>query len=248
VAAVAAGRAEVTIIEPTAVPLLAALGPEMGEVFAAAHRAHGVDLRMGTSVAQIRGSGGRVDAVVTAGGASIPADWVIVGIGAIPNIDLAVRAGLPVSGGVVVDASLRTENPQVFAVGDVANAYNPLIGHRIRVEHWANARNAAPFAARAMLGQDVSYDRMPYFYSDQYDLAMEYTGYVEPDGYDSVVTRGDVEGQKFVAFWLREGRVQAAMHVNAWDSMKAMRALAKDRVLVDSARLADSTVPLSDQT
>ncbi len=229
VAAAAAGTADVTVIEPQPVPLLGALGPEMGEVFAAAHRTHGVDLRLGTSVAQLRGAAGHIAAVVTAGGAEIPADAVIVGIGALPNTELALRAGLSVSGGVVVDDAMRTEHPEVFAVGDVASAYNPLLGKRIRVEHWANARNAAQFAARAMLGQDVSYDRMPYFYTDQYDLGMEYTGYVEPGGYDSVVTRGDVEGHRFVAYWLLEGRVQAAMHVNEWDSMKELRALAKDR-------------------
>lgn len=229
VAAAAAGTADVTVIEPQPVPLLGALGLEMGEVFAAAHRAHGVDLRLGTSVAQLRGAAGHIAAVVTAGGAEIPADAVIVGIGALPNTELALRAGLPVSGGVVVDDAMRTEHPDVFAVGDVASAYNPLLGKRIRVEHWANARNAAQFAARAMLGQDVSYDRMPYFYTDQYDLGMEYTGYVEPGGYDSVVTRGDVEGHRFVAYWLLDGRVQAAMHVNEWDSMKELRALVRSR-------------------
>ena len=246
VAAAAAGPAEVTVVAPNSVPLEAALGPEMGEVFAAAHRAHGVDLRMNTSVAELRGTRGRVEAVVTGAGATIPADVVIVGIGAIPNTDLAVRAGLPVSGGVVADAALRTENPDVYAVGDVANAYHPVLGKRIRVEHWANARNAPLVAARAMLGQDVSYDRMPYFYTDQYDLSMEYAGYAGPDGYDQVIFRGDVGKREFIAFWMSAGRVVAGMNVNIWDVTDAIQDLIRSGKTVDPARLADPAVPLDE--
>jgi 3-phenylpropionate/trans-cinnamate dioxygenase ferredoxin reductase subunit len=248
VAAVAAAHTSVTVVEPLAVPLERVLGAEMGEVFAAAHRDHGVDLRLSTSVAEFRGSGGRIEAVVTTSGAEIPADFVVVGIGALPNKGLAEAAGLAVesgpSGGVLVDDAMRTSHPDVFAVGDVATAYNPSLGKRIRVEHWANARNAAPFAARAMLGQQASYDRMPYFYTDQYDLGMEYTGYVEPGGYDRLVARGDVSGLRFVAFWLLDGRVQAAMHVNDWDAMKPLRTIVKARAEIAPERLADIGVPL----
>lgn len=248
VAAVAAAHTGVTVVEPLAVPLERVLGAEMGAVFAAAHRDHGVDLRLSTSVTEFRGSGGRVEAVVTTTGAEIPADFVVVGIGALPNKGLAEAAGLAVasgpSGGVLVDDAMRASHPDVFAVGDVATAYNPLLGKRIRVEHWANAKNAAPFAARAMLGQQVSYDRMPYFYTDQYDIGMEYTGYVEPGGYDRVVTRGDVPSQRFVAFWLLGGRVQAAMHVNDWDAMKPLRTIVKARAQIDQEQLADTGVPL----
>lgn len=250
VAAAAAGNTEVTVVEPLATPLERVLGPEMGEVFAAAHRKHGVDLRMATSVAGFRGSGGRVQAVMTSSGTEISAEFVVVGIGALPNKTLADAAGLAVepgpAGGVLVDDAMRTADPDVFAVGDVATAYNPLLGKQIRVEHWANARNAAPIAARAMLGQQVSYDRMPYFYTDQYDIGMEYTGYVEPGGYDRVVTRGDVSGQRFVAFWLLDGRVQAAMHVNEWDAMKPLRAIVTAQAQIGANRLADPDVSLEE--
>ena len=250
VAAAAAGHTDVTVVEPLATPLERVLGPEMGEVFAAAHLQHGVDLRMATSVAGFRGSGGRVQAVMTSAGTEIPAEFVVVGIGALPNKALAEAAGLAVepgpAGGVLVDDAMRTEDPDVFAVGDVATAYNPLLGKRIRVEHWANAKNAAPFAARAMLGQQVSYDRMPYFYTDQYDIGMEYTGYVEPGGYDRVITRGDVGAHRFVAFWLLDGRVQAAMHVNEWDAMKPVRAIVTARAQIAAERLADPDVSLEE--
>jgi 3-phenylpropionate/trans-cinnamate dioxygenase ferredoxin reductase subunit len=250
VAAAAAGNTDVTVVEPLATPLERVLGPEMGEVFAAAHRKHGVDLRMATSVAGFRGSGGRVQAVMTSSGTEISAEFVVVGIGALPNKTLAEAAGLAVepgpAGGVLVDDAMRTADPDVFAVGDVATAYNPLLGKQIRVEHWANARNAAPIAARAMLGQQVSYDRMPYFYTDQYDIGMEYTGYVEPGGYDRVVTRGDVSGQRFVAFWLLDGRVQAAMHVNEWDAMKPLRAIVTAQAQIAADRLADPDVSLEE--
>jgi 3-phenylpropionate/trans-cinnamate dioxygenase ferredoxin reductase component len=250
VAAAAAGHADVTVVEPLVTPLERVLGPEMGEVFAAAHVRHGVDLQMATSVAGFRGSGGRVQAVLTSSGTEIPAEFVVVGIGALPNKALAEGAAFAVepgpTGGVLVDDALRTKDPDVFAVGDVASAYNPLLGKHIRVEHWANARNAAPFAARAMLGQQVSYDRMPYFYTDQYDIGMEYTGYVEPGGYDRVVTRGDVSGERFVAFWLLDGRVQAAMHVNEWDAMKPLRTIVTARPQIAPDRLADADVSLEE--
>ena len=250
VAAAAAGHADVTVVEPLATPLERVLGPEMGEVFAAAHRRHGVHLQMEMSVAGFRGTGGRVEAVVTSSGTEIPAEFVVVGIGALPNKSLAEEAGLAAepgpTGGVLVDDAMRTADPDVFAVGDVAAAYNPLLGKHIRVEHWANARNAAPIAAQAMLGQQVSYDRMPYFYTDQYDIGMEYTGYVEPGGYDRVVTRGDVAGERFVAFWLLDGRVRAGMQVNEWDAMKPLRAIVTAQAQIATDRLADSDVSLEE--
>ncbi len=170
---------EVTVIDPEPTPLHAAMGPELGGVFADLHREHGVILRLDDGVAGFWGAG-QVSAVVTSGGAEVPADVVIVGIGVRPNTRLAEEAGLDVPDGVLVDQSLRTSDPDIFAAYDVANAYNPLLGRRIRVEHWANALNGGPAAARAMLGQDVVYDRIPYFFSDQYDLGMEMSGVAAP--------------------------------------------------------------------
>ncbi|MES9541110.1 FAD-dependent oxidoreductase [Actinomadura sp. NPDC000600] len=244
----AAARAhgnEVTVIEPEPVPLHAAMGPELGGMFADLHREHGAVLRMDEGVAGFWGAG-QVSAVVTSGGAEVPADVVVVGIGVRPNSGLAERAGLEVSDGILVDQSLRTSDPDVYAAGDVANAYNPLLGRRIRVEHWANALNGGPAAARAMLGRDVVYDRVPYFFSDQYDLGMEMSGVAAPGEYDEVVYRGDVPGREFVAFWLSEGRVVAGMNVNVWDVTGDVQALIRSGRPVDAARLADPGVPLAE--
>ncbi|WP_131741116.1 NAD(P)/FAD-dependent oxidoreductase [Actinomadura roseirufa] len=235
---------EVTVIEPEPAPLHAAVGPEIGGVFAALHREHGVDLRLDQGVAGFWGAG-QVSAVVTSGGAEVPADVVIVGIGVRPNTRLAEEAGLEVSDGILVDQSLRTSDPAVHAAGDVANAYNPLLGRRIRVEHWANALTGGPAAARAMLGREVVYDQVPYFFSDQYDLGMEMAGVAAPGEYDEVVHRGDVEGREFIAFWLSGGRVVAGMNVNVWDVTDDVQALIRAGRPVDTARLADPQVPLS---
>ena len=148
-------------------------GPSSASVFAGLHRAHGVEFRFGEGVSEFRGAGTAVRQVVTSGGAELPADVVVVGIGAAPNDGLAAGAGLEVDNGVLTDEALRTSDPDIFAAGDVANSFNPLLGRRIRVEHWANALNGGPAAARSMLGQPVVYDRVPYFFSDQYDLGME---------------------------------------------------------------------------
>jgi NADPH-dependent 2,4-dienoyl-CoA reductase/sulfur reductase-like enzyme len=236
---------EVTVVEPESGALLRSIGPELGAVFADLHRAHGVTFRFGESVTELRGSGGRIAAAITSSGAELPADLVVVGIGAVPNTALAVVAGLEVDNGVLVDAALRTSDPAIYAAGDVANAFNPLLGRRIRVEHWANALNGGPAAARSMLGQEVSYDRVPYFYSDQYDLGMETAGLPEPGRYDQVVYRGDREGLEFIAFWLADGAVIAGMNVNVWDVQDDIQALIRSARKVDTGRLADPGVPLT---
>jgi 3-phenylpropionate/trans-cinnamate dioxygenase ferredoxin reductase component len=146
--------------------------------------------------------------------------------------------------GIRVDAQLRSSDPDIYAAGDVANAFHPLRGRHIRVEHWANALHQPQTAAKAMLGQDVAYDRVPYFYTDQYDLGVEYSGYVEPDRYDQVVFRGSVDERKFIAFWLAGGRVLAGMNVNIWDVTEVIQALIRSGKPVEASRLADPQVPL----
>jgi 3-phenylpropionate/trans-cinnamate dioxygenase ferredoxin reductase subunit len=237
--------AEVTVLEMAELPLLRVLGREVAEVFAKLHTDNGVDLRTGVQVAEITGSGGTANGVRLADGTQIDADVVIVGVGITPNVQLAADAGVRVDYGVVTDAQLRTSDPDVFAAGDVANAFHPLIGKHIRVEHWANARHQPVAAAKAMLGQDVAFDRVPYFYTDQYDLGMEYAGYVDPDGYAEVVFRGDVPGREFVAFWLSgDGRVLAGMNVNIWDVNEAISDLVRSGKPVSKDVLADTSVPL----
>jgi 3-phenylpropionate/trans-cinnamate dioxygenase ferredoxin reductase component len=233
---------EVTVVEPQPTPLHAVLGPEMGNVFARLHRDHGVDLFPDTVVREFRGSGGRVESVATDGHAGLPADLVVVGVGATPNVDLAASAGLEVDNGVVTDHALRTSAPDVFAAGDVASSFHPLYGRYVRVEHWANALNGGPAAARSMLGQEVSYDRVPYFFTDQYDLGMEYSGLGGPG--DTVVTRGDPAGGEFIAFWMHDGRVTAGMNVNVWDVTDPIQELIRSRRQVPVASLTDVDTPL----
>jgi len=240
---------EVAVVEPEPAPLSRALGPELGGVFADLHRRHGVEFHLGTGVGEFRGGAGassrRLGAVVTSDGTELTADLAVVGIGALPNTSLAESAGLKVENGVVVDSALTTSDPDIYAAGDVANAWHPLLHRRVRVEHWANALNSGPAAARSMLGQQVSYDRVPYFFSDQYELGMETSGL--PDGgYDQVVYRGEPSSLEFIAFWLAGARVVAGMNVNIWDATDDIQALIRAGVPVDAARLADPAVALSD--
>jgi 3-phenylpropionate/trans-cinnamate dioxygenase ferredoxin reductase subunit len=239
---------EVTVLESAELPLLRVLGPEVAQVFADLHREKGVDLRLGVQVDELTGSGGAVDGVLLADGTRIEADAVIVGVGASPNTALAEAAGLEVNNGVRVDARLRTSAPDIFAAGDVASAFHPLLGKHIRVEHWANAQNQPRTAARSMLGDvEAVYDRVPYFYTDQFDLGMEYSGYVEPGGYDRVVFRGDLSTREFIAFWLAaDGRLLAGMNVNIWDVNDQVQSLIRAATPLDPARLADPAVPLEE--
>jgi 3-phenylpropionate/trans-cinnamate dioxygenase ferredoxin reductase component len=237
---------DVTIAETAELPLLHVLGSQVAPVFAGLHREHGVDLRLGVKVAEITSSGGKATGARLADGTRIGADAVIVGIGAAPQTRLAEAAGLDVRDGVITDASLRTSDPAIYAAGDIANAFHPILGTHIRVEHWASALHQPQTAAVAMLGKDAVYDRVPYFYTDQYDLGMEYTGYTGPGGYDRVIFRGDVGKREFVAFWLSGGRVVAGMNVNIWDVNDAIGDLIRSGHAVDPARLADPAVPLDE--
>ena len=245
-AAARTAGAEVTVLEALELPLLRVLGPETARVFAELHRDHGVDMRFEIGVAEITGRAGRATGVRLTDGTRVDADLVIVGVGITPNTQLADAAGLEVSNGIVVGADLLSSNPDIYAAGDVASAFNPLFGKHIRLEHWANALNQPPAAARSMLGQPVSYDRVPYFYTDQYDLGMEYSGYVEPAGYDQVVFRGDTAAREFIAFWLDPGRrVLAGMNVNIWDVNDAIQALVRSGQPTDPDALRDPAVDLA---
>ncbi|MGH3663607.1 MAG: NAD(P)/FAD-dependent oxidoreductase [Micromonosporaceae bacterium] len=241
--------ADVTVVELDSLPLRRVLGDELGALFADLHREHGVRFRLSAGVSEITGSDGQVTGVRLADGELLPADVAVVGIGVRPAVELAEAAGLDVDNGVVTDEGLRTSDPDIFACGDVANSYHPIIGKRVRVEHWANALNGGKAAAKSMLGQDVVYDRVPYFFSDQYDLGMEYSGHVEPGGYDQVVFRGDPGdgGGEFIAFWLADDRVLAGMNVNVWDVTEPIQKLVRAGhagAAIDPRRLADVNAPL----
>jgi 3-phenylpropionate/trans-cinnamate dioxygenase ferredoxin reductase subunit len=228
---------DVTLVE-SAPGLLGVLGPQVGERFAALHRGHGVDVRTGSGVEEILGSG-RVEAVRLAGGEQVPAAAVLIGVGIRPLTELAEAAGLPVDNGVLVDATLRTADPAIWAAGDVANAENDWVGHRVRVEHFANATDQGPFAARNMAGAQQRWAKPPFFWTDQYDLAMEYRGWADPAA-STVVLRGGQDDPQWFAFWLDgSGAVRAGMHVNAWDDADQVKALVEGGVRVDAAALAD---------
>jgi len=247
--------AEVAIVGPEAVPLERVLGPRVGGVYRDLHAEHGVDLHLSTQIEAIVGNGA-AQGVRTTDGSVIEGDLVVVGVGASPRDELAREAGLTLENGIVVDEFLRTSAPDVFAAGDVAAAWNARYNTRIRLEHWANALNQGPTAARNMLNGSskdskdstdhpmTAYAKLPYFYSDQYDLGMEYNGYATD--WDRVVLRGDPSAREFIAFWLRDGRVLAGMNANIWDQGDAIKAIVRGGTIVDTDALADPSVPLAD--
>lgn len=235
--------AEVAVVEPGSAPLERVLGLEVGRVFAELHATHGVQLHLGVGVEAFTGSE-RVEEVRLANGTKLAAGMVVVGIGVGPRTSLAEAAGLTVDNGVITDEFLATSAPGVFAAGDVANVFHPRYGTRIRLEHWSAALNQGPVAARNMLGRATPYEKLPYFYSDQYDFGMEYRGFAPH--FDQVVFRGDTSKYTFIAFWLNEGRVLAVMNANVWDQNDQIEALLDATAAVDASRLADRDVDLAE--
>ena len=233
----------VVLIAPDAVPLERVLGPEVGAVYRDLHLQHGVDWRPGTTVQRITGTD-RVQGIETSAGQHVPVDLVVVGIGVVPRTELAGSAGLAVGDGIEVGDTLQTSVPGIFAAGDVASAWHPFYGRRLRTEHWANARFQGSTAGRSMLDGTTTYDRIPYFYSDQYDLGMEYTGWASPT--DRLVVRGSLADREFVAFWLADDRVVAGMNANVWDVAKPIERLIRSRAVVDPGALADPAVAIDE--
>ena len=234
---------EVTVLDPLSVPLERVMGAEVGAIYRDIHTDHGTQMLMGTGVEAFEGHRA-VERVRTSDGRELECDYVVVGVGVQPRVGLAVQAGIAVDNGILVDEHLQTSLPGVFAAGDVANAHHPFYSEHIRIEHWANALNQGPAVARSMLDQSAAYARLPYFFSDQYDVGMEYTGFAR--SWDRVVFRGDPATREFVAFWLAEHRVVAGMNVNVWDVIDPIKRLISERVTVDDRRLADPDVPLEE--
>jgi 3-phenylpropionate/trans-cinnamate dioxygenase ferredoxin reductase subunit len=245
VAATARGYGnEVTVLERDPVPLAAALGPRLGATFAKMHQEHGVDLRTSVNVERITGDG-RAEGVAV-GGETIPADLVLIGVGAVPNTALAEAAGLKLNNGILVDPGMHTSAVDVFAAGDVANAYHPVIQRHLRSEHWANALEGGKVAANSMMGHRAVFNTIPYFYTDQYDLGMELSGYPPLMADADLVIRGDLDAREYIAFWVQGGRVVGGMNVNVWDVNESVQRLIRSGEVVDLDRLQKPDVPLDD--
>jgi 3-phenylpropionate/trans-cinnamate dioxygenase ferredoxin reductase component len=244
-AAARAAGLDVTLLVSGDLPLQHVLGPEAAPIFDELHRSHGVDLRYRTTAVELTGRHGRVTGVMLSDGTRIDADMIIVGIGAVPRTEIAADAGLKIDNGIVVDEHLRTSDPDIFAAGDIARTYNPRLGRHIRVEHWANARRQGVVAAKAMLGQDAADVRPSYFFTDQYDLSMEYTGDIGPAGYDRVIFRRHADSDQMIVFWLSEQRVQAGMNINIWDVADDIERLIQSARPINADDLADPAIPLA---
>ena len=244
-AAARAAGLDVTLLVSGEMPLEHVLGSAVAPIFAELHRSHGVDLRYRTTAVELTGRQGRVTGVMLNDGTLIDADMIIVGIGDVPRTQLAAEAGLKIDNGIVVDEHLRTSDPDIFAAGDIAYAYNPRLGRHIRVEHWANARRQGAVAAKAMLGHDAVDVRPSYFFTDQYDLSMEYTGDIGPAGYDRVIFRRYEDTRQVIVFWLYEQRVQAGMNINIWDVADDIERLILSARPIDADDLADPMIPLA---
>lgn len=234
----------VTVLGLKDVPLAAVLGPKLGMVFQDLHSSHGVRFHLPASATEIIGVDGAAAGVVSNDGQRLDADLVLLAIGVVPNIRLAQEAGLDTDNGILVDESLRTSDENIFAAGDVANAFHPVLLERMRSEHWANAIASGKTAAQAMLGLPARHDDVPYFYTDQFDLGMEYSGYARLTRGADVVTRGSVESREFIAFWVREQKVVAGMNVNVWDVQEGIQALIRSGRTVETSRLADPSINL----
>ena len=236
---------EVALVGTGELPMCRALGPETARFYRDVHAGHGVEWHLGVGVDALRG-GARVEEVVLADGSVLAADAVVVGIGAEPRVELARSAGITLDNGIVTDEHLATNVPGIFAAGDVADAWHPTLGRRLRLEHWSSALNQGPEAARNMLGNSTAYSRTPFFFSDQYDVWMEYTGYATEGA--EVVFRGDPapgEAAEFIAFWLREEKLVAGMNVNLKGVPDTISALIRADLRLDREALADPDVELA---
>jgi 3-phenylpropionate/trans-cinnamate dioxygenase ferredoxin reductase subunit len=244
-AAARAAGLDVTLLVSGDLPLEHVLGPEVAPIFDELHRSHGVDLRYRTTAVELTGSHETVTGIMLSDGSRIDADMIIVGVGVAPRTELAAAAGLKIDNGIVVDEHLRTSDPDIFAAGDIAQTYSPRLGRHIRVEHWANARRQGAVAAKAMLGQDAVDVRPSYFFTDQYDLSMEYTGDIGPAGYDRVIFRRHTDSNEMIVFWLYEQRIQAGMNINIWDVADDIDRLIQSARPINADDLGNPAIPLA---
>jgi 3-phenylpropionate/trans-cinnamate dioxygenase ferredoxin reductase component len=228
--------AAVTVLEAADRLMGRAVAPELGAWFAEMHRAKGVDVRLSQRLVAFEGAG-RIERVVTEAGA-VPADLVVVGIGIVPNVEIAAAAGLAVENGIVVDAFGRTSDPLIFAAGDCALQPNKFLGRRVRFESYQNAQDQAMAVARNMIAETPTpYEDSLWVWSDQHDVNLQMAGF--PEGYDRLVWRGDPAGGAFMLFHMKEGRIVAVAAVNQGREMRPAMRLMQSGKVFDPAALAD---------
>jgi len=227
---------EVISVDPSPTPLFRVLGEQIGQVIAAIHRDRGIETIFEDVVTRFEGSG-RVERVVTKRGRRIECDFAVVGVGVEPVTDFLAGSGVAIENGILVDEACRTSVDGVYAAGDVANHYHPVFGRRMRVEHWQNAMQQGAAAARSMLGNPQPYDAVHWFWSDQYDMNLQYAGF--HDHWDHMVVRGKLADRNFVAFYLNQGRIDAVVALNRGKDVRRVMPLIRSRALVNPLQLED---------
>jgi 3-phenylpropionate/trans-cinnamate dioxygenase ferredoxin reductase component len=232
---------EVISIDPSPTPLFRVLGERVGQVMAATHRDHGVDTIFDDVATRFEGNG-RIERIVTKRGRRIDCDFAVVGVGVEPVIDFIVGSGIEIDNGILVDEYCRTNVDGIYAAGDVANHYHPVFNRRMRVEHWQNAMQQGAAAARSMLGNGKPYDAVHWFWSDQYDVNLQYAGFHRE--VDEIVVRGNLDAREFVAFYLNQGRIDAVVALNRGKDVRRVMPLIKARRTVDARQLGDEDVDL----
>ncbi|MEA3197076.1 MAG: 3-phenylpropionate/trans-cinnamate dioxygenase ferredoxin reductase component, partial [Gammaproteobacteria bacterium] len=241
-AAAAARRCAVTVLELADSPMARGVPPLLGAFYADLHRERGVDLRTSTGVRRITDDNGRA-LVHTDNGDAFPADAVVVGIGVVPNVELAASAGLEIENGIAVDEYGRTTDPRIYAAGDVSSHFNPLLGRRVRLESWQNAQNQAIAVARNILGAAKPYAEVPWFWSDQFDLNLQIAGIPQPE--DEVIRRGVLGRGPVVFFHLRGGKLAAAIGINSARDVRFGKEIIALGGAVSAAELADTSIGLA---
>ena len=233
--------AKVAVLEAADRLMGRSVAPEVSDWFARMHRDRGVDLRLGISIAAIEGNG-TVSGVRLGDGSVVPAEVVVIGIGILPNVEIAEAAGLAVDNGIVVDERGRTSHPDIRAAGDVANQPNAFAGRRLRLESYQNAQDQAAAVARNLCGADEAYEDSLWVWSDQHDVNLQMTG--APEAWDSLLWRGDPDEGRFTVFYMAGGRIVAVNTVNNGREMRPARMLMESGKAVDPATLADTSVKL----
>ena len=242
VAAAARKRnARATVIELADRVCARALTQEMSDWVHALHVRHGVDIRLSAEFERFEGDG-KLEQAILSDGTALPCDIAVVGIGLIPNTELAEQAGLAIDNGIVVDEHGQTSHPDIFAAGDVTNHPNPLLGRRVRLESWENAQNQAINAAKAVLGTFESYAEIPWFWSDQYDANIQMMGL--PEDWDETAVRGSRDAGEFIEFYLKDGEIQGAAAINNPRDLRFTRRMMTSGKKFDAASLADPDIKL----